>query len=139
MKFVLDSSVALKTALPELDSSKAIALCAAFEHGFHRFIAPDIFPIEAAHALTKAERRGLISVGQASILLADLPIPEFHPSLPLLQRAIDISSIARIAVYDGLYVALAEQQHCELVTADRRLLNNLSRDFHFLVDFATLP
>ena len=139
MKLVLDSSVALKVALPEKDSDKAIALCGAFEQGAHELLAPDVFPIEAGHALTKAERRGLIAIGQASILIADLPIPEFHPSIPLLQRAIDISSIFRVAVHDCLYVALAEQEHCDLLTADQRLLNSLRKDFSFLIDLADLP
>lgn len=56
MRLVLDTSVALKTSLPEADSAKAIALCEAFVQGIHELLAPDIFPLEAAHTLTKAER-----------------------------------------------------------------------------------
>ena len=41
---------------------------------------------------------------------------------PLLQRATAISSQARIGVYDCLYVALAEHENCELVTADGKLI-----------------
>lgn len=138
MRLVLDTSVALKTSLPENDSRKAIAICEAFVQGIHELLAPDIFPIEAAHALTKAERRGLIAVGEAALLHDDLPSPELFPSLLLLQRAIDISSGARIAVYDCLYLALAEQEQCGLVTADQRLLS-LRKDYPFLVDLASFP
>ena len=42
------------------------------------------------------------------------------PSLSLLPRAIEISSQARIGVYDCLYVALAEREGCEFVTADNK-------------------
>jgi predicted nucleic acid-binding protein len=55
-RFVLDSSVALKWFLPELDVAQAIALRDGFLKGIHEFLAPDIFPVEAAHALAKAER-----------------------------------------------------------------------------------
>jgi predicted nucleic acid-binding protein len=63
MKYVLDSSVALKWVLPELDSAKALRLRADFQAGLHELIAPDIFPVEVGQALTKAERRKTISVG----------------------------------------------------------------------------
>jgi predicted nucleic acid-binding protein len=139
MKYVLDSSVGLKTLLPEVDSPKAIALCKAFRRGVHELLAPDIFPVEAAHALAKAERKGLLAAGEASILLDDLPVPELHSSLALLPRALDIASRARVGVYDCLYVSLAEQERCELVTADRKLINALRKYAPFVVDLASLP
>ena len=95
MKYVLDSSVALKWALTEPDSAKAIKLREDYRNGIHELIAPDFFPIETAHALTRA----------------------------LMPRAFDLSSKMRIGVYDCLYVALAEQERCRVATSDQRLLN----------------
>jgi len=40
---------------------------------------------------------------------------------------------------DCLYVALAEREGCELVTADSRLLNSLQPSFPALLDLASLP
>jgi predicted nucleic acid-binding protein len=54
--------------------------------------------------------------------------PEPTPSLP-----------ARIGVYDCLYVALAERECCELVTADDKLIKNLQARFPFIVPLASLP
>jgi predicted nucleic acid-binding protein len=45
--------------------------------------------------------------------------------LVLLPRAYEISSQARIGVYDCLYVALAEREGCALLTADDRLVRAL--------------
>jgi hypothetical protein len=56
MKYVLDSSVALKWALTEPDSAKAVQLRDNYRNGIHELVAPDVFPIETAHALTRAER-----------------------------------------------------------------------------------
>jgi predicted nucleic acid-binding protein len=139
MKYVLDSSVGLKTVLPEADSSAAIALCVAFQQAIHDLLAPDVFPLEAAHALAKAERKRLLIVGEASLLFDDLPLPDLCPSLPLVPRALEIASQARIGVYDCLYVALAEREQCELITADQRLFNALHGRFPFIVDLASLP
>jgi predicted nucleic acid-binding protein len=65
--------------------------------------------------------------------------PRLTPSVPLTARAIDISSKMRVGVYDCLYVALAERELCELVTADDKLVNNLQTNFPFLIALASLP
>ena len=141
MRYVLDSSVALKWVLPEIDSDKADRLRDDFRNAVHDLLAPDVFPIEVAHALTRAERRRLIGVGQASVLLADIlnTSPLLHSYRPLLNRAIAISSAARIGVYDCLYVALAQREGCSLVTADSRLVANLQAQFPFIVPLSSLP
>ena len=38
-----------------------------------------------------------------------------------------------------LYIALAEREHCELVTADDKLVRNLQPHFPFVVSLASLP
>jgi predicted nucleic acid-binding protein len=45
----------------------------------------------------------------------------------------------RIGVYDCIYVALAAQEGCELVTADDKLFNTLHKDFPFIILLASLP
>src|SRR5215218_2450466 len=118
MKYVLDASVALKWVLPEADSDKSELLRDEFGNGIHDLLAPDVFPVEIAHALTRAERRGIIAKGDAEFLLADVltTVPYLHSYLPLLQRATEISSDARVGIYDCLYVALAEREQCDLIT-----------------------
>jgi predicted nucleic acid-binding protein len=73
--------------------------------------------------LTRAERRSVLMPGHAMLRLQNVLSTNLHhfPLLPILSRAIELSSQARIGVYDCLYVALAEQEQCELVTADQRL------------------
>ncbi len=104
-------------------------------------MAPDVFPIEVAHALTRAERQGRIPVGSAIPLLRDIlnTLPVLHPSLPILLRAVEISSQLRVGAYDCLYVALAEAQKCALVTADDKLVKNVQPAFPFVVALASLP
>jgi predicted nucleic acid-binding protein len=59
--------------------------------------------------------------------------------MPLPLRGAEISSTSRVGVYDCLYVALAEREGRELVTADSRLLANLKPTFPFIIDLASLP
>ncbi len=141
MRYVLDSAVALKWVLPEIDSDKADHLRDDYRNQLHELLAPDVLPVEVAHALTRSERRGIIAIGQAVILFADVmrTSPQLSPYRPLLHRAITISSAARIGVYDCLYVALAEREGCELVTADMRLVHNLGPQFPFILPLSSFP
>jgi predicted nucleic acid-binding protein len=60
MRYALDSNFSLKWVLIETDSDKARRLRAEFEQQIHDLLAPDVFPVEVAHGLAKAERRGVI-------------------------------------------------------------------------------
>jgi predicted nucleic acid-binding protein len=60
MKCVLDSNVAIKWVLPESDTPSAVRFRNEIRRGMHEILAPDIYPVEVAHAITRAERRGVI-------------------------------------------------------------------------------
>ncbi len=140
MRYVLDASVAVSSVVSRPLTSKALRLRQDYQRGIHELLAPSIFSAEAASALTKCERQKIIPVGQALPLLDDIlsDLPQIHPYEPLLRRATDISSQTRAGLYDCLYVALAEREGCELVTADERLLNSLGRQFPFVIPLSSL-
>jgi predicted nucleic acid-binding protein len=46
---------------------------------------------------------------------------------------------ARQGFYYCRYVALAEREGCELLTADANLIKNLQRPFPFITSLASLP
>jgi len=141
MKYVIDSSVAFKWVVAELHSDKAIRLREDYRNGVHLLLAPDIFPAEVANALLVAERRGRINSGQYPQFLADVltTCPLLNPTLPLLGKVAVIVASAQISIYDGLYVALAENEQCEFVTADDKLVRTLKPHFPFILSVASLP
>jgi predicted nucleic acid-binding protein len=115
MKYVIDSSVMVKWVLPEPDSDKALRLRDDLRKAVHELLSPDIFTVEAAHALTRAERQLRIPAGQARALFLDiLTTPHVFPFQPFLIRAIDISSTMRIGVYDCIYVASRSKRSASL-------------------------
>lgn len=140
MKYVLDSSVAFKWVVTETLSDKAQLVREDYRNNLHELLSPDIFPIEIAHALTRAERQGRLTAPQSGVLLADVlsTAPKLFSSLPLLRRAVEISSRLRIGVYDCLYIALTEQEGSELLTADARLAS-LKPTFPFITELSSLP
>ena len=69
--------------------------------------------------------------------MADAPVLVSY--LPPMRRAFEISSNLRIGIYDCLYVALAEWEASDFVTADDRLVKNLQSTFPFIVALSSLP
>jgi predicted nucleic acid-binding protein len=141
MKYVLDSSVALKWVLPEADSVKAIRLRNEYKNGIHQLLAPDIFTPEIANGLASAERQGRIRTGESAILLLDVvrTAPALLPTAPLLLRAMALAIATRRAVYDCIYLALAEAEGCELVTADDQFARGLRASHPFIISLVALP
>ena len=140
MRMVLDSNVAVKWELTEADSQKAIKLRDDARAGLHDLLSPDVLPVEVGHAITRAERQGRVSKADGFKLwlgiMADCP--PLHSHLPLMPRAYAISSATSQGIYDCLYIALAEHEGCELVTADSKLVKNLKSQFPFIVELSTL-
>jgi hypothetical protein len=81
MKYILDSNVALKWVLPDKDDDKATTIRDGSGQGIHELHCPDVFPIELAHSLAQAERRGDIKQKDGVHKMADVftYMPSFHP------------------------------------------------------------
>jgi predicted nucleic acid-binding protein len=138
---VIDASVGFKALVVEAHSPKAERLIEDYRNAVVELIAPDFYPVEVAHALTRAERQGRITPAEGAKLLTTLlqDLPRLVPSLPLLAKAYALSSQVRIGVYDCIYVALAEWEGCEFVTGDDKLIKTLQSKCSFLVSLAALP
>ncbi len=141
MKYIIDSSVQIKTFVAEADSAKAIRLCDEYRAGIHDLFAPDLFPIEVANVLMILERTGKIRPGDAILLFTQflVDIPPLHPAISLLPRAVEIAQKFRQSVYDSVYAALAEREGCEHVTADDKFLKAVQTSLPFVISLSTLP
>jgi predicted nucleic acid-binding protein len=65
--------------------------------------------------------------------------PALHPTAPLLLRAMALAIATRRAVYDCIYLALAEAEGCELVTADDQFVRGLRTSFPFILSLVMVP
>ncbi|MBK8097137.1 MAG: type II toxin-antitoxin system VapC family toxin [Planctomycetes bacterium] len=83
--------------------------------------APLLLDAEVGAALRRLERCRVLTAAHATEALSaavQMPISR-HPLAVLLPRAWELRK--NIAVYDGMYVALAEALSAPLLTTDRRL------------------
>ena len=99
------------------------------------------FMPEIANGLASAERQGRIKAGESAFFLHDIlrTAPAIFPTPPLLFRAIVIAIASRRAVYDCAYLALAEAEKCELITADDQFARGLRSTYPFIVSLDMLP
>ena len=123
-RYVLDASVGVKLYIPEVHSDLATRF---FADG-HELIAPDLLPSEFANILwKKSTQRGEITISEGQRILTEfqsLPI-DYYTSLDLVDEAFKIATTTQRTIYDSLYVALAAQFDCQIITDDRKLFNSL--------------
>lgn len=141
MKYVIDTSVDIKTYVQEHDSTKAVRLRNDYHRGLHDLLAPDIFPTEMCNVLVILERSGKVKPGEAELFFRQTlsALPPLFTAVPLLPRALELAKQFQQTVYDCLYVALAEREGCELVTADDKLIRAVQPALPFVVALSSLP
>jgi predicted nucleic acid-binding protein len=127
MSLVVDASVAAKWILAEPDTERALALRERAEFEGVSLLAPEILTVEVANVICKRVIRGQLEPAEGERLFATFAL--MAPTLVhiggLVRQALHLSLRFRRSVYDGLYVALAIERSCDLVTADERLYNAL--------------
>ena len=125
---VVDASLALKWVLSEVDSSIAITLLQRWNTEKTEVIAPALFTYEATNILYRQVVTGKLTYDETKKLLTKLfsigILLNFSQHQEISMRAMEISHRFGLpAAYDAHYLALAEQEKCELWTADSRLWN----------------
>lgn len=118
MRLVVDASVAVKWYLPEIHSIRAGRL----RDPRFSVVAPDLIRLEFANVLWKTIRRGdLTREGAATFRHAfETSRIQILPAADLVPTAFDLAVDLGRTVYDCLYLALAMEQKCLLITADRK-------------------
>jgi predicted nucleic acid-binding protein len=121
---VLDASAVAAWALPSQQSASADTLLRDSDR--HRFLVPQMFPIEVRSLLLAAERREkwrpadtesvLTELAELDISVMRLDDPAHLPELMSLARACGLN------IYDTHYLHLAEREKAVLASRDRPLL-----------------
>ena len=127
---VVDASVAIKWAVPEVHSDNAASLLAEGTS----LLAPGHWAAEVATALwAKSAVHGAMTRRQAierMAWIAGLAV-DVTPTERLIIAAIAIAFELHATAYDTLYLALAEQSGSALVTADRKLYDKAKTSSRF--------
>jgi predicted nucleic acid-binding protein len=123
-KHVVDASVVAKWFFPEEHSSASQRLLAPR----YTLLAPDLIWSEVGNIVWKRVRRGQLKADEAAQIAVDLvrmPL-DIASTSGLLASALELAIATDRTVYDSLYLALAMDRKCRLVTADERFINALA-------------
>jgi predicted nucleic acid-binding protein len=132
--YVIDAGVVVKWFISEVDSDIAHQLLERYLQGVDTPVAPDLLIAECGNVLWRRCRQGDITPEEATESLADLltlQVP-LVPATSLVQSALQLALQYQRTVYDALYLTLAQERNCDLITADERFFNALSAQFPHL-------
>lgn len=134
MHLVVDASVVLKWAIAEPGHERAREILEKFVFGETHLIAPRTLPDEIYSALTKRVRMKLMSVGEAQLACAH--IQRYSPAVlegaHFAGSAFDLSLEHQVNYWDALYLALAIEYRCDLVTADARFYRSAVKHYPYV-------
>lgn len=128
-RVVIDANIALALFLKLPYSVSVDRQMQAWGEEEARLIVPGLWEYECVSGLRRAAVLKLISPQDAHRILADLLALELEriaPTQELHRLALHWSELTgQSKVYDGYYLALADQLSAEFWTADRRLFHTL--------------
>ena len=142
---VVDASLAIKWLAEEDDSDKAYALYLEWDASGVQIAAPHLMLAETVNALHRKVVDGKLAPQSMSGILENMDalgvrfynLPNMHGRAWQLAEQLNQG-----AVYDSIYLALAERLDCELWTADRRfyrVARRFSNRIRRLGDFVVAP
>src|SRR5207302_10920035 len=112
--------------IPDVDSDIPTQLLERYLQGVDGPVAPDLLIAECGNVFWRRCRQGDITPEEATESLADLltlQVP-LVPATSLVQSALSLALQHQRTVYDALYLALAQERNCDLITADERFITN---------------
>jgi predicted nucleic acid-binding protein len=127
--FVLDCSIAAKWLLPEPGRAAALRILEQYTAREIHLIAPDILLAEFASLLAKRSRRKQISTtdAQHAYTLMTKCVPRLFDIRPRLFQALELSMSHQMSLWDCLYLDLAIEHDCPVLTADLRFFRAAER------------
>jgi predicted nucleic acid-binding protein len=128
---VVDSSVVVKWFFPEPSRQEALRLLRLYQEQRIRLIAPVLLMSETANVFSKRVRRGLTTAAMArdAYRLLKINAPGLVDDRVVIDEAMTLALASGQAVYDCLYLALALQRGCDLITADLKFHAAVSTRF----------
>lgn len=122
--FVVDTSVLIQAFIRDQDTARARTLLKGVFDPVNTTVlhVPEFGLLECANILWKqVQFHGVPLDAMQRALNALLATPLMvQPVITLLPRALVLGVTHRLAVYDSLYIALAESLHYPLITVDQR-------------------
>lgn len=132
-KIIIDTSVLVKWFVQEEDSDKAWQLLVDHQHKKIQIILPEIALLELINALYWGADFSEKEILEALKALKDLKIIYKNINFTQLEQTTKLIKKGKIQSYDALFIVLAEEENCFLITVDKKHhKKNLSKRIRYL-------
>ncbi len=125
---LLDTSVAVKWFVTEEDSERATSLRRAHLWDEIQLYVPDLLLMELANALRYTGRLSQERILEDLATFSSLEISIVPFSIEVLRSSVALSLEQDLAVYDAYFLAMAQDLGIPFITADRRMLSQLTAE-----------
>lgn len=123
---VIDSSLAFKWFNSnEADADKAIAVWQDHVDGKIPIVVPDLIVYELANAWATKTALSLKEIKDNLDAFFESKLEIVYISANIINEAVAFSRKYQVSVYDSIYVVLAKEKKCLLITADKRLTEKI--------------
>jgi len=119
-KIVIDSSVAIKWFVDEPKSKRALDLLAQHDQNKITIIVPDVIRLEIINGLFYSYHFGISQLKNTLNSLGSLELHFVSIDEIDMENAAFLMEKFTITSYDALFIALAQNIGCQLVTNDRK-------------------
>lgn len=127
---VLDTSVIFKWfSTNEDNEDKALSLLSAHQDQKNIILVPNLLLYELANAWATKASLPLASIKTFLKDLQDANLKIETVNFKLLEKAAIIAKKYKTSLYDAVYIALAKQKKCQLITADEKLVEKVKLPF----------
>lgn len=116
----LDTSVVIKWYTDEEGTIEAVSLLTKYKTGSLNIIIPSILPLELANALYFGLGFRQKNHDEALKEFFNLNIPVIHLSDKLIRNASRLMEKFSTAIYDTIFMYIAEEKRIPLITADKK-------------------
>lgn len=119
--YVIDASVVVQLLITDTYSAETENLFDSVEDG-NKLVVPEFGLLECTNVLWKHVRFHNLPQADAERLVKDLIQLDIvvTPATGLMPRALEIGLKHQLAIYDSIYIALAEKLNYPLITVDQR-------------------
>lgn len=119
--YVVDASVVVQLLITDTNSAETEVLFDSIDDG-NKLIVPEFGLLECTNVLWKHVRFQNLPQSDAESLVEDLIQLDIvvTPATGLMPRALEIGLTHNLAIYDSIYIALAENLNYPLITVDQK-------------------
>lgn len=129
---IIDTSVAFKwftTDEKEQNLTPALKLLDLHLHKKEIIVVPDLLLYELANAWATKTKIPVDKIKTNLQDLEDIQLKIIPVTFELISKAITFSKKYKVSVYDGVYVVLAKEKKCNLITADVKFIKKTGLPF----------